>query len=72
MTELAEPMTLEAALRLIAELRALVAQQAQRIAEQDKRIAELEEKLRKDSSNSSKPPSLDGFKSWTRRPSWDY
>ena len=61
MTELAEPTTLEAALRLIAELHALVEQQAQRIAEQDKRIAELEEKQRKDSSNSSKPPFSDGF-----------
>lgn len=53
MTGLAQPLTLETALELIAELRALVAQQA-------KRIAELEEKVRKDSSNSSKPPSSDG------------
>jgi transposase len=65
-TALVEPITLEIALRLIAELRALVEQQAQRIAQQAKqlaqqakRMAELEEKLRKNSSNSSKPPSSD-------------
>lgn len=52
MTALPELMILETALRLIGELRALVEQQAQR-------IEELEEKLRKDSSNSSKPPSSD-------------
>lgn len=60
MTELTEPLTLESALRVIAELRALVAQQAQTIAQQALRIADLEEKVRKDSSNSSKPPSSDG------------
>jgi transposase len=73
-TGLAQPLTLEIALGLIAELRALVAQQAQtielqarriaaqdkHIAKQDKRIAKLEEKGRKNSTNSSKPPSSDG------------
>jgi transposase len=61
-----EPITLEIALRLIAELRALVEQQAKQLTEQTKqlteqakRIAELEEQLRKNSSNSSKPPSSD-------------
>lgn len=47
-------MTLETALLLIEELRTLVRQQAQR-------IAELEEKLGKNSSNSSKPPSSDAL-----------
>lgn len=60
MTGLAEPLTLEIALGVIAELQALVAQQATTIATQARRIAALEERLRKDSSNSSKPPSSDG------------
>jgi len=57
---LVEPLTLAAALQTIAELRSLVEQQAKTIEEQAKRIAVLEERLRKDSSNSSKPPSSDG------------
>ena len=60
MTSAVEPLTLDAALRLIGELRALVEQQARTIAQQAQRIAALEERLRKDSSNSSKPPSSDG------------
>lgn len=59
MIALAEPLTLDAALRLIAALRALVEQQAARLDQQAVRIAELEEKVRQNSSNSSKPPSSD-------------
>jgi len=86
-TGLAPPLTLETALRLLAELRVVVeeqaetiaqraetiAQQAETIAQQAKTIAQqakaiqkqnrrgavLEEKVRQNSSNSSKPPSSD-------------
>ncbi|MCA1694269.1 MAG: DUF6444 domain-containing protein [Actinobacteria bacterium] len=40
--------------------------QAARIAEQSDRIAELERKLGADSSNSSRPPSLDA--PWAKKP----
>lgn len=44
-----------------AELEALVAQQAQRIAELEALVAELRARLDQNSSNSSKPPSTDGY-----------
>ena len=59
MTVPVQPLTLETALQVIAELRALVERQAATIERMSLRIADLEEQLRKNSSNSSKPPSSD-------------
>ena len=57
-----------------AELEALVVAQAARIAqfearvgEQDRLIAELRQRLDANSSNSSKPPSSDGYRKPSRR-----
>jgi transposase len=47
---------------VIAELRAVNAEQARLIAALQARVAELERRLGKDSSNSSKPPSSDGLR----------
>jgi len=46
---------------VIAELRAVVAEQAKVIGTLKARVAELERRLGQDSSNSSKPPSSDGL-----------
>ena len=46
---------------VIAELRAVNAEQARLIAALQTRVVELERRLGKDSSNSSKPPSSDGL-----------
>ena len=46
---------------MIAELRAVNAEQARLIAVLQARVVELERRLGKDSSNSSKPPSSDGL-----------
>jgi transposase len=46
---------------VIAELRAVNAEQARLIARLQARVVELERRLGKDSSNSSKPPSSDGL-----------
>jgi uncharacterized coiled-coil protein SlyX len=46
---------------VIAELRAVNAEQARLIATLQARVVELERRLGKDSSNSSKPPSSDGL-----------
>jgi len=51
--------TLEEAQQLIDVLWSKLHEQMQRLEEQSKRIAELEEKLKTNSRNSSKPPSLD-------------
>jgi len=47
---------------VIAELRAVNAEQARLIATLQARVVELERRLGKDSSNSSKPPSSDGLR----------
>jgi len=47
---------------VIAELRAVNAEQARLIAALQTRVVELERQLGKDSSNSSKPPSSDGLR----------
>jgi hypothetical protein len=47
---------------VIAELRAVNAEQARLIAALQTRVVELERRLGKDSSNSSKPPSSDGLR----------
>src|SRR5215204_1515433 len=47
---------------VIAELRAVNAEQARLIATLQTRVVELERRLGKDSSNSSKPPSSDGLR----------
>src|SRR5512132_3113609 len=47
---------------VIAELRAVNAEQARLIAALQARVVELERRLGKDSSNSSKPPSSDGLR----------
>jgi transposase len=51
---------------VIAELRAVNAEQADLIATLQARVAELERRLGKDSSNSSKPPSSDGLRKPSR------
>jgi len=57
---------LERVLARVAELEAALVERDRVIAEQGERIAELERRLGKDSSNSSRPPSLDA--PWSKQP----
>ena len=60
------PESTEALLARVVELEAALVERDRVIAEQGERIAELERRLGQDSSNSSRPPSLDG--PWDKKP----
>ena len=54
--------TYEELLAIIKMQQATIEELTEKLAKAEARIAELEEQLHKDSHNSSKPPSSDGYK----------